>query len=116
MKATVIPLAALVMVVLTVATTPSWRHRVKVNDATQPDGRAVAAIFLMIVLVDGVIISIAASLGANHVHYPATIGCAAGAAVLVIVGPLVNRYARRLMLRQARQQMNDARQAGASTP
>jgi hypothetical protein len=114
-QATVIPLAALVMVVLTVATTPSWRHRVKVNDATQPDGRPVAAIFLMIVLVDAVIIGIAASLAANHVHYPATIGCAAGAAVLVITGPLVNRYARRLMLRQARQQRNDAPQAGGST-
>jgi hypothetical protein len=115
-NATVIPLAALVMVVLTVAATPSWRHRVKLNDATQPDGRLVAAIFLMIVLVDGVIISVAASLAANHVHYPGTIGCAAGAAVLVITGPLVNRYARRLMLRQARQQKNDAPQAGASIP
>jgi hypothetical protein len=115
-NATVIPLAALVMVALTVATTPTWRHRVKVNDANQPDGRLAAAIILMIVLVDGVIVAIAATLAANHVHYPATIGCAAGAAVLVIVGPLVNRYARRLMLRQARQQLNDARQAGASTP
>jgi hypothetical protein len=115
-NATVIPLAALAIVALIVATTPSWRHRVKVNDATQPDGRPGAAILLMIVLVDAVIISTAASLAANHVHYPATIGCAAGAAVLVITGPLVNRYARRLMLRQARQQLNDAPQAGASTP
>jgi peptidoglycan/LPS O-acetylase OafA/YrhL len=113
-EATVIPLAVLVIVVLTVATTPSWRHRVKVNEATQPDGRLAAAIFLMDMLVAGVTIAIAASLAANHVHYPATIGCAAGAAVLVIVGPLVNRYGRRLMLRQARQQLTDARQAEGS--
>jgi hypothetical protein len=114
-NATVIPLAVLVMVGLTVATTPSWRHRVKVHDAAQPDGRVAAAIFLMDMLVAGVTIAIAASLAANHVHYPVTIGCAAGAAVLVIVGPLVNRYGRRLMLRQARQQLTDARQAGGST-
>lgn len=42
--------------------------------------------------------------------------CAAGAAVLVIAGPLVNRYLRRLMLSQARQQMSDAPRAGGSTP
>jgi hypothetical protein len=115
-EAIVIPLAALVIVVLVVAGTPSWRHRVKVHDAAQPDGRSVAAIFLMDMLVAGVTIAIAASLAANHVHYPATIGCAAGAAVLVIAGPPVNRYGRRLMLRQARQQLTDARQAGSSTP
>ena len=62
-----------------------------------------------------VIISVAASLAANHVRYPATIGCAAGAAVLVITGPLVVRYGRRLMLRQAQQKLTDARQAGSST-
>jgi peptidoglycan/LPS O-acetylase OafA/YrhL len=114
-EATVIPLAALVIVVLAVAGTPSWRHRVKVHGATQRDGRFVAAIFLMDMLVVGVAIAIAAGLAANHVHYPATIGCAAGAAVLVIAGPLVNRYGRRLMLRQARQQLNEARQPGGST-
>ena len=36
--------------------------------------------------------------------------------MLVIAGPLVNRYLRRLMLSQARQQMNDAPEAGGSTP
>jgi hypothetical protein len=30
--------------------------------------------------------------------HPAIIGCAAGAAVIVIAGPLVNRCLRRLML------------------
>jgi hypothetical protein len=115
-EATVIPLAVLLIVVLAIAGTPSWRHRVKVKDATQPDSRFAAAIFLMDMLVAGVTIAIAASLAANHVHHPATIGCAAGAAVLVITGPLVVRYGRRLMLRQARQQLTDARQAGSSTP
>jgi hypothetical protein len=46
----------------------------------------------------------------------ATIGTATGAAVIVIAGPLVNRYLSRLMLSQARQQMNNAPQAGGSTP
>ena len=112
--ATVIPLAVLVMVVLIGATIPALR-RVQVNSAAQPDGRAAAAIIGMIVLVDGVTISLAISLAAAHVPHPVTIGCAAGAAVLVITGPLVNRYLHRLMLHQARQQMNDAPQAGGST-
>src|SRR5579871_2186177 len=111
-QAITIPLAVLVMVVLIVATIPTWRRRVQVNSATQPDGRAAAAIIGMIVLVDGVTISTVISLAANHVPHPVTIGCAAGAAVLVITGPLVNRYLRRLMLSQARQQRNDAPQAG----
>ena len=114
-QAIAIPLAALVIAGLIVATIPAVRRRVQVNSATQLDARAAAAIFGMIVLVDGVIIGIAASLAAAHAPYPITIGSAAGAAVLVIVGPLVNRYARRLMLRQARQQLNDARRAGGST-
>jgi hypothetical protein len=113
-QAIVIPLAVLVMVVLIVATTPTWRRRVQVNSATQPDGRAAAAIIGMIVLVDGVTISLAISLAAAHVPHPVTIGCAAGAAVLVIAGPLVNRYVRRLMLRQARQQMSGAPQTGGT--
>jgi MFS family permease len=112
----VIPVAALVMAVLTGAMIPEVRRRVKAYSAAQADGRLAAAIFGMIVLVDVVIISVAASLAANHVRYPATIGCAAGAAVLVITGPLVNRYGRRLMLGQARQQLTDVRQAGGSTP
>jgi hypothetical protein len=115
-QAITIPLAALVMVGLIGATTPIWRRRVQVNDATQPDGRAAAAIIGMIVLVDGVTISLALSLAAAHVPHPVTIGCAAGAAVLVIAGRLVNRYLNRLMLSQARQQMNNAPQTGGSTP
>ena len=34
--------------------------------------------------------------------------------MLVIGGPLVNRYLRGLMLGQARQQMNDAPEAGGT--
>ncbi len=114
-QAIVIPLAGLVIAGLIVATIPAVRRRVQVNSATQPaDARAVAAIFGMIVLVDGVIIGIAASLQAARVPYPITIGSAAGAAVFVIAGPLVNRYLRRLMLSQARQQMGDAPQAGGA--
>jgi hypothetical protein len=68
----------------------------------------------MIVLVDGVILGAAASLHAAHLRYPGTIGCAAGAAVIVIAGPLVNRYMRRLMLSQARQQISDAPETGGA--
>jgi hypothetical protein len=87
-----------------------------VHSATQPGARGAAAIFGLIVLVDGVIIGTAASLAAARFPYPGTIGTAAGAAVLVIAGPLVNGYLRRLMLSQARQQTIDAPEAGGSTP
>ena len=84
------------------------------HSATQPGARGAAAIFGLILLLDGVILGTAANLAAARVPYPATIGCAAGAAVIVIAGPLVNRYLGRLMLSQARQQMNDAPQAGGT--
>ena len=113
-QATVIPLAVLVMVVLTGVMIPEVRRRVQVH-TPQTDGRAAAAIFAMIVLVDGVIVGLAISLAAAHVPHPVTIGCTAGAAVLVITGPLVNRYVRRLMLLRARQQRTGAPQA-ARTP
>jgi hypothetical protein len=86
-----------------------------VHSATQPGGAAAGAIIGLILLVDAVIISTAASLAAAHFRYPVTVGCAAGAAVLVIAGPLLNRYIRRLTLRQARQQVGDAPQAGGGT-
>ena len=114
-QAITIPLAVLVMVVLTGAMIPEVRRRVQVHN-TQTRGPAAAAIFGMIVLVDGVILGTAASLHAAGFAYPGTIGCAAGAAVLVIAGPLLNRYVRRLMLSQARQQTDDAPQAAGSTP
>jgi len=113
-EAITIPLAALVMAVLTGAMIPAVRRRVQVHSATQPGARGAAATFGLILLLDGVILGTAASLAAARVPYPATIGCAAGAAVIVIAGPLVNRYLGRLMLSQARQQMNDAPQAGGT--
>jgi hypothetical protein len=111
-----IPLAVLVMVVLTGAMIPEVRRRVQVHSAAQPGARGAAAIFGLIVLVNAVIIATASSLSANRVSYPLTIGYAAGAAVLVIAGPLVNRYLRGLMLSNARPQMSDAPEAGGSTP
>ena len=112
-QATVIPLAALVMAGLIVATIPGVRRRVRVHGATQP--AVAAAIIGLILLIDTVIISTAASLAAARFRYPGTVGCAAGAAVIVIAGPLMNRYIRRITLRQARQQVSDAPQAGGST-
>ncbi len=113
-QAITIPLAALVMAVLTGAMIPAVRRRVQVHSATQPGARAAAAIFGLILLVDGAIVGTAAGLHAACLPYPGTIGTAAGAAVIVIAGPLVNRYLSRLMLSQARQQMNDAPEAGGT--
>ena len=108
--------AVLVMAALTGAMIPELRRRVKVHtpQTSARSAAAVFAIFGMIVLVDGVILGTAASLHAAHLRYPGTIGCAAGAAVIVIAGPLVNRYLRRLMLRHARQQISGAPQAGGT--
>jgi hypothetical protein len=118
-EAITIPLAALVMVTLTGAMIPELRRRVQVHtqhtqQTQQTRARAAAAIIGMIVLVDTVILSTAASLHAAHLRHPGTIGCAAGAAVLVIAGPLVNRYVRKHMLSHARQQMSGAPQAGGT--
>jgi hypothetical protein len=113
-QAITIPLAALIMAGLTAAMIPQVRRRVQVYGATQPGARGAAAVFGMILLVDGAILGTAASLHAARAPYPGTIGCAAGAAVLVIAGPLVNAYLRSLMLSKARQQMNDARRPEAA--
>jgi len=115
-QATVIPLAVLVMAVLIGAGIPELRRRAKVRTAPQATARMAAAIFGMIALVDAAAIGTAASLAAAHLRYPATIGCAAGAAVLVIAGPLLSRYSRRLMLSQVRRQTGSAPQAGGSIP
>jgi cytochrome c biogenesis factor len=101
-QAITIPLAVLVMAVLTGAMIPEVRRRVQVH-TPQARARTAAAIFGMIVLVDGVIVGTAIGLAAARDPRPATIACAVGAAVLVIAGPLVNRYVRRLMLSRARQ-------------
>ncbi len=73
-QAITIPLAVLVMAVLTGVMIPAVRRRVQVHNATQPGARGAAAIFGMIVLVDGVIVATAIGLAAAHAAYPATIG------------------------------------------
>ena len=110
-KATVITLA---MVVLSGVMIPEVRRRVRVHLDPQPQARLTAAVIALIILVTLVTVFTAIALVAARVPYPVTIACAAGGAVLVIAGPLVNRYSRRLMLAQARQQMGDAPQAGGA--
>jgi hypothetical protein len=66
------------------------------------------AISGLIVLVIAVTAAAAASLAANRVPHPLTIGYAAAAAMLVIAGPPLNRYFGRLMLSNARQHITDA--------
>jgi hypothetical protein len=109
--ATVIPLAALVIAVLIVATIPGMRRRVRVHGAVIPAAQAAVAIPGLIILVDGVIAA-AVGLAEHRVPHPLTIGYAAGAAALVIAGPLLNRYFGRLMLRNARQHIADAPEPG----
>jgi hypothetical protein len=115
-QATVIPLAALVMVALTGAMIPAVRRRVQVHGATRPGARGAAAVLGLIVLVDGVTLGTVAGVAAARGPDPGTIGTAAGAAVVVIAGPAVNRYLSRLMLRQARRQMSGAPEAAGSAP
>ncbi len=116
-QAITIPLAVLVMAGVTARMIPVVRRRVQVHSTTQPGARGAAAIFALIVLVDGAIIATAASLAAAHDTDPATIGAAAGAAVIVIGGPLVNRYLGALMLSKARQPISDdASQARTQNP
>ena len=51
--------------------------------------------------------AVAASLAASSAPYPLTIGYAAAGAVLVIGGPLLNRYLGKLMFSKARQHIAD---------
>ncbi len=113
-KATVITLAVLAMVVLSGVMIPEVRRRVRVHLDPQPQARLTAAVIGLIILVTLVTVFTAIALVAARVPYPVTIACAAGGAVLVIAGPLVNRYLHKLMLAQARQQMGGAPQAGGT--
>jgi hypothetical protein len=58
-------------------------------------------------LVGGVTGAVSVSLIDHRVPHPLTIGYAAGGAALVIAGPLLNRYFRRLMLTNARKHITD---------
>jgi hypothetical protein len=112
-QAIAIPLSVLVIAGLTARTIPAVRRRVQVHCSAQPGARGGVAIFALIMLVDGAVVATAASLGAAHNPHPATIGTAVGAAVLVIGGPLVNRYLGALMLSKARPRVSDAPQAAS---
>ena len=101
---------------LTATTIPAVRRRVQVHSTTQPGARGAAAIFALILLVDGAIVATAASLAAADDPDPGTIATAAGAAVIVIGGPLVNRYLGALMLSKARRRVSDAPQARSQNP
>jgi len=108
-----IPLAVLIIAGLIIATIPGVRRRFRVHAAVIPAAQAAVAIPGLILLVNGVIIAASASLTANRVPHPLTIGYAAGAVALVIAGPALNRYFGRLMLSNARQHRSDAPERGA---
>jgi hypothetical protein len=103
-----IPLAALVFAVQIIATIPGVRRRVRVHGAVIPAAQAGVAIPALILLVGGVTGAVSVSLTDYRVPHPLTIGYAAGAAMLVIAGPVLNRYFGRLMLSNARQHIADA--------
>jgi hypothetical protein len=112
-QAITIPVAVLVIAGVTALTFPAVRRRVQVHSTAQPGMRGAAAILALIVLINAVIIATAASLTAAHDAYPITIGSAAGAFVIVIGGPLVNRYLGTLMLSKARRRAGSAPHAAA---
>ena len=112
-KATVITLAVLAWVVLDGVMIPQVR-RVKVHLDPQPQARVTAAVIGLILLTILVTGFTAIALVAARVPYPVTLACAAGGAVLVIAGPVVNRYMHKLMLAQARRQISGAPQAGGT--
>jgi hypothetical protein len=101
-----IPLAVLVIAGLIASTRPRVRRRVRVRDAAQPGGPGVAALVGLIVLVNVVTIATAVSL-VGHAPHAFTISYGAGAGVLVIAGPALNRYLNWLMLSNARQHLTD---------
>jgi hypothetical protein len=108
-----IPLAVLVIAVQIIATIPGVRRRIRIHGAVKPAAQAAVAIPGLIILIDGVTIAASISLTEHRVPHPLTIGYAAGAAALVIAGPLLNRYFGRLMLSNARQHIADVPDVGA---
>jgi NADH:ubiquinone oxidoreductase subunit 2 (subunit N) len=103
-----IPLVVVVIAALIFATIPGVRRRVKVRDAAQRSGPASVALMGLIVLVAAVTVATAIILTDDRVPHPLTISYAAGGVILVIGGPLLNRYVRWLMLSNARQRMTGA--------
>ena len=103
-----IPLVVLVVAGLIMTTIPGVRHRVKVRDAAQRSGPATVALMGLIVLVFTVTLAAAIILTDDGVPHPLTISYAAGGVILVIGGPLLNRFVHRLMLTNARQNLTGA--------
>jgi hypothetical protein len=103
-----IPLVVIVVAALIMTTVPGVRRRVKVRDATQRGGPASIALMSLIVLVFVVTLAAAIVLTDDQVPHPLTISYAAGGVILVIGGPLLNRFLHRLMLSSARQRMTGA--------
>jgi len=109
-----IPLVVLVVAALISTTIPGVRRRVKVRDAAQRSGPASVALMGLIVLVTAVTLATAIILTDDRVPHPLTISYAAGGVILVIGGPLLNRYLHSLMLSNARQHMTGAPEARSS--
>jgi hypothetical protein len=101
-----IPIAVLVMVGLTAWMIPECRRRVRLHSTNQPGPGATQALFALIVLVNVVTILTCVYLSGTQVSSPLTIGYAAGAAVLVIGGPLLNAYVRKVRMGNVRHDVN----------
>jgi len=98
--AVVIPLAVLAIVGLTVAMILGIYRSVQVHGATLLRGRGAIAIVGLDWLVVGLSLGAAFGSRAAGSRVAGTIGTVVGAAALVIAGPAVMRYLRRLMLSQ----------------
>jgi hypothetical protein len=108
-----IPLAVLAIAAVVLSRLPEVRRGVKVNRAARPGAAGGAMLTILILLAVIVTLALALSLTPHHVPHPLTISYAAGGAVLVIGGPPLNRYLRRLMLSRARQSMTGGPATGS---
>jgi hypothetical protein len=106
--AVTIPLAVLIMIGLVATTIPGVRRRVRVHSAVIPAAQTALAIVGLNLLVDAVTIAASLSLTEHRVPHPLTIGYAAGGAVLILAGLLLNRYLGRLMLSKVLQPSTEA--------
>jgi hypothetical protein len=61
------------------------------------DGRGVLSVLVFVAVIVGGAIGLSFDLGGNKVHYPATWACLTGNLVMVLGGPVLNRWLWRVM-------------------
>jgi hypothetical protein len=93
-----ITVAVLVIAGLTLGMILGTYRRVRVHDSELLSGRGAVAIVAVVWLVVGITLGLAFGLRALGSALPGTISTIAGGLVLVVAGPMLMRYLRRVML------------------